>query len=122
MKQTKFICVITSVDSREKAEEIAQKLLEERLAGCVQIIGPISSKYWWKGKIEQTLEWLCIIKAGDYNRVERLIKEIHPYEVPEILAVPIIFGNPDYLRWLGQEIQTKRKTKQRKRREKQHEN
>jgi periplasmic divalent cation tolerance protein len=100
-----FIQVITAVDSEEKAEEITRKLLEERLASCVQTLGPARSRYWWEGKIEEAEEWLCLIKAKatDYDKIESLIKELHPYEVPEILATPITAGNPDYLDWLRRE-------------------
>lgn len=100
-----FIQVVTAVDSQAKAEELAQRLLVERLAGCVQLLGPVASRYWWKGKIEEAREWLCLIKAraADYGRIEALIKELHPYEVPEILAFPIAAGNPAYLDWLGRE-------------------
>ncbi|HIC96104.1 TPA: divalent-cation tolerance protein CutA [Candidatus Bipolaricaulota bacterium] len=100
-----FIQVITSVDSKEKAEVIARKLLEGRLAACVQVLGPIQSRYWWQGKLEEAEEWLCLIKAkaADYERIEAAIKEVHPYTVPEILAMPIAKGNPDYLEWLRRE-------------------
>lgn len=102
---SEFIQVITSVDSEEKAEEIARKLLEQRLAGCVQVLGPIKSRYWWEGKLEEAQEWLCLIKAraSDYKAIEASIKEVHPYTVPEILAMPITQGNPDYLDWLRRE-------------------
>jgi len=100
-----FIQVITSVDSKEKAEVIARKLLEGRLAACVQVLGPMQSRYWWQGKLEEAEEWLCLIKAkaADYERIEAAIKEVHPYTVPEILAMPIAKGNPDYLEWLRRE-------------------
>jgi len=102
---TEFIQVITSVDSEGKAGEIARRLLEERLAACVQVLGPVRSGYWWKEKIEEAEEWLCLIKAkaADYERIESSIKEVHPYEVPEILALPITAGNPRYLEWLWRE-------------------
>jgi len=103
--EAEFIQVITSVDSREKAEEIARKLLEGRLAACVQVLGPMRSRYWWEGKLEEAEEWLCLIKAKatDYARIESAIKAAHPYTVPEILAMPIAKGNPDYLEWLRRE-------------------
>ena len=103
--EAEFIQVITSVDSREKAEEIARKLLEGRLAACVQVLGPMRSRYWWEGKLEEAEEWLCLIKAKatDYPKIESAIKAAHPYKVPEILAMPIAKGNPDYLEWLRRE-------------------
>ncbi len=97
--------MFTTVDAEEKAELIAKSLLKEHLAGCVQILGPIGSHYWWEGKVEQDREWLCLIKArrADYESIEVLIKQIHPYEVPEILATSIAAGNPGYLEWLRRE-------------------
>lgn len=103
-----FIQVFTTVDSEEQAGEIAQKLLEKRLVACVQVMGPVRSRYWWEGQLEEAQEWLCLIKAkaASYDRIESLIKELHPYEVPEILAVPITAGNPHYLEWLRRESDT----------------
>lgn len=99
-----YIQVFTTVDSEEIAKKIAKATLEKKLAGCVQIVGPIASSYWWKNKIEDAKEWLCIIKSKKslYYELEEAIKEIHPYEVPEIIALPIIAGNPDYLECLSQ--------------------
>jgi periplasmic divalent cation tolerance protein len=100
-----FIQVLTAVDSEETARRIAQRLLEEHLAGCVQIWGPVESRYWWEGELEEAREWLCLIKAraADYPKIESAIKALHPYEVPEILAFPIAAGNPAYLDWLRRE-------------------
>jgi len=98
----KYIQVLTATGRREDAERIARVLLERRLAGCVQIIGPVSSLYWWKGGIEKAEEWLCIIKSEKslYNELEKTIKDNHPYDIPEIIAVPITMGSQDYLDWL----------------------
>lgn len=102
---TDFIQVSTTTNTRENAEKIAKILLERRLAACVQILGPINSSYWWNRKIERAKEWLCLIKAQskDYHRIELAIKKDHPYEVPEILALPIISGNNEYLKWVRRE-------------------
>lgn len=104
----KAIQVITTIDSRKKAKEIADALLGARLAACVQIF-PIASSYRWKGKIENANEWLCLIKAreADYPKIEAAIKAIHPYSVPEIIALPIVKADKQYLDWLAKE--TKRK-------------
>ncbi len=114
---TEFIQVFTTVDSEEKANKIASKLLDDRIAGCVQVFGPISSRYWWKGKIEQATEWFCLIKAKrrDYDAIETSIKKIHPYDVPEILALPVLDGNPDYLKWIQSETRRSRTKSRRKR-------
>ncbi len=100
-----FLQVITTTESKEEAERIAQALLERRLAGCVQVIGPIESIYWWKGRIERSGEYICFIKtkARLYEELERVIKDLHSYEVPEIIALPITRGNPSYLDWLKEE-------------------
>lgn len=101
----KFIQVLTTVDDEEKASEIARVLLEKRVAACVQVLGPIASSYWWKGKIERTKEWMCIAKAraADYETIESTIRGIHPYEVPEILAFPLYSGYSAYLKWIREE-------------------
>lgn len=103
---TKYIQVITAVDSRKNAAQIARKLVEKRLAACVQIVGPIQSTYRWKGRIEHAAEWLCLIKTrrDRYPKVERALRAVHPYEVPEILAVPVSMGGRSYLRWLDKEL------------------
>jgi len=102
-----FLQVITTTDKKETAEKIGQVLLERHLAGCVQIMGPIESRYWWEGRMERAEEYLCFIKTREeiYEEVERVIKEVHPYEVPEIIALPIIGGSPAYLQWLNEETQ-----------------
>ncbi len=103
---SEFIQVLTSIDSRERAEEISRKLLEMRLAACVQIIGPVKSMYWWRGVIEESNEWLCFIKTrGDlYKQVEEMIRSLHGYEVPEIIVLPIIQGFYKYLEWMSNEL------------------
>ena len=105
----KFIQVSTTVDSEKVADRVAARLLRERLASCVQVFGPIRSSYWWNGKIEHVKEWYCLIKARakDYRSIEATISEVHSYKVPEILAAPVLEGNPDYLRWIGAETSRK---------------
>ena len=97
-----FIQVITTADDEELARKIASSLVEKRLAGCVQILGPITSVYRWKGRLENAREWQCLVKTRHdlYEKVEAAIKAIHPYEVPEIIALPIQSGSVDYLEWL----------------------
>ena len=104
--KSEFIQVITTIDSEEGARKIAQALVEKRLAGCVQIIGPIESVYWWKKKIETAEEWLCLIKTRShlFKKIEKTIRKIHPYETPEILATPITQASQDYLNWLDSEL------------------
>jgi periplasmic divalent cation tolerance protein len=100
------IQVMTATDKREDAERIARSLVEMRLAGCVQIVGPVTSIYRWKGKVEAAGEWLCLAKthAGCYGAIEQAIRSLHPYETPEILALPVTAGSRDYLEWLRGEL------------------
>jgi periplasmic divalent cation tolerance protein len=100
-----YIEVHTTIDSREAAQKIAETLVSRRLAACVQVSGPITSTYWWQGKMEQAEEWLCTAKTRRelYDQLEQTIREVHSYDVPEILAVKVVAGNADYLNWLSQE-------------------
>lgn len=101
-----FVQVLTAVDTREHAQHIARTVVEARLAACVQVIGPVTSTYWWQGRIETAEEFLCLIKTrGDrYPELERAIREAHPYQVPEILAVPVAAGLGKYLAWLDESV------------------
>ncbi len=99
---TDFVQVFVTINGREQAETLAQSLVEARLAGCVQVLGPMRSVYRWEGQVEQAEEWLCLIKtrATLYPALEAAIRARHPYEVPEILAVPVSAGLEAYLAWL----------------------
>ena len=102
---TDAIQVFTTVGSHQDAERIATELIDARLAACVQVLGPITSTYRWEGAIETSQEWLCLIKSRQalYPELEKAIRQIHPYQVPEILALPVVAGNPAYLAWLEAE-------------------
>jgi periplasmic divalent cation tolerance protein len=103
---TDYIQVITTVQRREEAETIARSLVELRLAACVQIVGPVTSIYRWQGNIETAQEFQCWAKTGRelFDRVQAAIRRIHPYKVPEIIAVPLSAGSADYLAWLDAEL------------------
>src|SRR5690348_257897 len=113
MLRPKLIQVSTTVDSEKTANAISNELLKRRFASCVQIVGPATSHYWWKGRIQHSKEWFCFIKAraSDYRIIEATIKKIHPYDVPEIIALPILFGESNYLNWVGVET-ARRKNRQ----------
>jgi periplasmic divalent cation tolerance protein len=98
--------VITTIDTREHAHAIGKKLLEKRLAACVQTEGPTSSSYWWKGEIETVEEWRCIIKTTveKYSEVEQTIRSFHPYKEPEIVGLPITAGSLTYLKWIEDSV------------------
>jgi periplasmic divalent cation tolerance protein len=103
---SEYIQITTTTDSRELAQKIAGTLVEKKLAACAQISGPITSIYEWKGKVENEEEWYCVIKTRQnlYPQVEEKIKELHPYEVPEIIALPIVEGNKTYLAWITEVV------------------
>ncbi len=97
-----YLQVMTTVATREAAEKIAAILVDQRLAACVQVIGPITSTYRWQGTVETSQEWLCLAKSRRdlYRPLEEAIRRVHPYEVPEILAIPVVAGSESYLAWL----------------------
>lgn len=101
-----YIQIITTTSNMTDAQRIAQVIVEKRLAGCVQIVGPIQSTYRWEGEVQRNEEYMCILKtrADLYDRLYQAVKDIHPYEVPEFLATPVVQGNQSYLDWLGGEL------------------
>ena len=103
---TDYIQVITTTGRKEDAEKIAGALVGSRLAACVQVSGPITSTYRWKGAVETAGEWQCVAKSRRdlYEQIEKAVRRLHPYEVPEILAVPIVAGSKSYLAWLEGEL------------------
>ena len=102
----KYVQVITTVNTKSGAERIARVLLEKKLSACTQLCGPMTSVYRWKGRVKKSREWLCVAKTkvNLYAQVEKTIRAIYPYELPEIIAVPIVKGSVGYLRWLEKEI------------------
>ena len=99
---TPYIQIQTSINDKKEASKIAQQLIQKKAAACVQISGPITSYYEWKNQIETTEEWVCTIKTTQekYTQVEKIIKENHSYEIPEIIVVPILNGDKEYLEWI----------------------
>jgi len=103
--KNKYIQVETTVGSEEQARQLAGKLLEMRLVACVQIM-PCTSMYHWQGRVEEDTEQLCLMKTRQdlFADLRATLDALHPYEVPEILALPITDANPAYLEWLDQEL------------------
>ena len=101
-----YIQVLTTVEHRTDAENIAEVLVQKRLAACVQIIGPMKSYFHWQGKLESAEEYLCQIKTKNdlFQELETVLKNIHPYEVPEILAIPLSNVGGAYRNWLASEL------------------
>jgi periplasmic divalent cation tolerance protein len=102
---TDCVVVLVTVGSREEAERIAEALVTERLAACVNVAGPITSIYHWQGRIERGQELLLIIKtrAALWDQLEACVKSLHSYQNPEVVAVPISAGAAAYLEWLRSE-------------------
>jgi periplasmic divalent cation tolerance protein len=98
-----YVQVLTTAGSEQEAERIGTALLEQRLAACVQTLGPIVSRYRWQGKLEREQEWQCLAKteARLYEEVEAAIRAVHSYEQPEILAIPVLTGSRGYLEWIS---------------------
>ncbi|HEX5472608.1 MAG TPA: divalent-cation tolerance protein CutA [Lacipirellulaceae bacterium] len=103
---TEFIQVITTTGTRHDAERIASELVSRRLAGCVQVDGPISSTFRWQDKLEMAEEWTCTVKTSrsQFPAIQKLLDEIHPYEVPELIATPVTDGSEAYLKWLAEQL------------------
>lgn len=107
MNQEASIVFVTA-PSRRVGSEIARKLVEKKLVACVNILGPIQSIYTWQGEIQEDEEVLLVIKTWDHLFESHLIpaiKEMHPYEVPEILGIPVMKGLPEYLAWMSEVTQ-----------------
>ncbi len=101
-----MILVFCTIDSDENAKLIARTLVEEKLAACVNIGAPSASIYHWEGKIVEDTELLLTVKteAHLFDKVEARIKELHTYEIPEIIAVDVVKGSKDYLNWAKKEL------------------
>lgn len=100
--EIRYAVVMVTASGMDQAKEIARALVEEEMVACVNILGGMVSIYRWKGKVEEGQECLLIIKTR-MTRVPEVItrvKSIHTYDVPEIIALPIIDGNPSYLQWI----------------------
>ena len=105
MEDGDTLLVLTNLPDRDAAARLAQRLIESRLAACVNILNGCTSVYRWKGEVERAEEVPILIKtrAARYDELEAAIRELHPYEIPEIIAVPVVRGLADYLEWVAEE-------------------
>ena len=101
-----YILVIVTCVSKEEARKISETLLRKRLVACVSILPNIESRFWWKGKLNSAAELLITMKTvrSNFKKIEAEIKSLHSYEVPQIIAVPIVLGSRDYLDWISRAI------------------
>ncbi len=105
METTEFIVVLVTSPSEGEAEKLAARLVEEKLAACVNIL-PTSSLFRWEGKLSTENESLLIIKTRHslFHNLEKRVKELHSYQVPEIIALPVVAGSKDYLDWVAENL------------------
>jgi periplasmic divalent cation tolerance protein len=103
-KDTYVLGIISS--PQDSAEHIARTIVEKQLAACIQISGPVSSFYWWKGKVEKDTEALIFIKTKKdrAKKIEDVVKAIHPYDIPELIFIPLIEGISSYFRWIDETV------------------
>ena len=99
------VCLMTCPNS-ETAQSLARQLLERRLVACVNLVPQIASMYWWEGKIQEDSEVLLIAKtvAERIEELKRVVPELHPYDVPELVVLPVEDGLPAYLNWVKTEV------------------
>ena len=107
MAKPAYLVVFITTSSYEEARKIADTLVSQRKAACVNIVPMVNSLFRWKGKIEEAEESLLVVKtrAKLLHDIVNTVKGIHSYEVPEIIALPIMAGNPDYLQWINEETE-----------------
>ena len=103
---TDKIVVLSTASSVAEAETIARRLVEERLAACVNVVTGVRSFYRWKGKIEDSGEWLLVIKSsrGRFEELRAALEKLHSYDVPEVIALPVVEGTKNYLNWMEGEL------------------
>ena len=102
--ETEYVLVMTTLPADADAGEFAETLVEERLAACVNLLAPMESVYRWEGRIDHDSERQIVLKTAR-NRVNALwerIRQLHPYDVPEFIVLPIVDGSDAYLHWLGE--------------------
>ena len=101
-----YILVMITTSSREEAEKIAKTLLEKKLIACANIFGPASSRFWWQGKIDEAEEYVVFMKTEErlFEEVAKHVKRLHSYEIPEIIALPIVKGFKPYLEWISNNL------------------
>lgn len=101
-----YIVILVTTGSEKEAKKIAKELLKKKCAACINIIPRVDSRFLWKGKIERASEALLIVKTKKsyLKKVTKLVKELHSYKVPEIIALPLVGGNRDYLGWIEKNL------------------
>ena len=105
MEASPYIVILITTATAEEAQRVSRALLKQKKVACVNIVPRVSSFFWWQDKLDSAKESLLIVKtrASLLNEIVALVKDIHSYDVPEVIALPILGGNPDYLKLIGEE-------------------
>ena len=103
-----YLIVFMTASNKEEAEKIVRALLEEKLIACANIIEPVSSFFWWQGRIDSENEALAIMKTSErlFEKLHKRVTALHSYDVPEVLAIPVVAGSPSYLDWLKASLES----------------
>lgn len=106
MEASPCIVLLITTATAEEAQRISRVLLEQKKVACVNILPRVNSLFWWQGKLDSAEESLLIVKtkASQLSEIVPLVKELHSYDIPELIALPIIGGNQDYLEWIQKEV------------------
>ncbi len=105
---SEFVMLITTVDSGEEGKKLVNQVIGEKLAACGHMTGPINSTYFWEGQLTTSQEWECIFKTTHSNLEETkaFIKKHHSYDVPQIVVIPIVDGDSEYLKWIQDSVKS----------------
>ena len=106
MPSAKQVVIFITAKDNEQAQRIAKGLLKAKLIACANIVPGVQSLFWWEGKIDEASEILLVLKtsASKINKIIGKVKSLHSYDVPEIIALPIVAGNKDYLKWVNESV------------------
>jgi periplasmic divalent cation tolerance protein len=106
VSEVEYCVVFITVESEEQGRTIAERLLEQKLCACVTLVPGVDSRFWWKGRIDRASESLLVVKTkrAVLEALGQAVRSAHSYEVPEIIALPIVWGSPSYLEWIDREV------------------
>jgi len=101
-----LVVVTTTLPDQSTAARVAEAAVQQRLAACAQVQGPVQSTFHWQGAVDRASEWYCHLKTtrAAFPALERLIRSLHPYDVPEIIATPVVAGHEPYLAWIVESV------------------